>query len=180
MRGGARPGAGRPKGTPNKITNTFRDLLLQAANEVGNSEEIGKDGQGGVLGYLKVAAIKERKTFLLMMARILPLKINAEIKQVKEKISSAGLRWRGIEGGGLAVLRRRSRKSRIKRAQPYHGLHRPACRHTGCTMRPHAAGLATAFAPQGTGPFHLKGRRGRRSRRWIRTGSSRHRSRSRP
>jgi len=59
----------------NKITNTFRDLLLQTTNEVGNSEEIGKDGQGGVLGYLKVAAVKERKTFLLMMARILPLKI---------------------------------------------------------------------------------------------------------
>jgi len=87
MRGGARPGAGRPKGVANKITNTFRDLLLQTANEVGNSEEIGKDGQGGVLGYLKVAAIKERKTFLLMMARILPLKISAEIKQAKEKIS---------------------------------------------------------------------------------------------
>jgi len=35
IRGGARPGAGRPKGTPNKVTNTFRDLLLQTANEVG-------------------------------------------------------------------------------------------------------------------------------------------------
>jgi len=31
MRGGARPGAGRPKGVANKITNTFRDLLLQTA-----------------------------------------------------------------------------------------------------------------------------------------------------
>jgi len=87
IRGGARPGAGRRKGVPNKITNTFRDLLLQAANEVGNSEEVGKDGQGGVLGYLKVSAVNQRKTFLLMLARILPLKISAEIKQLKEKIS---------------------------------------------------------------------------------------------
>jgi len=71
----------------NKITNTFRDLLLQAAHEVGDSREEGKDGQGGVLGYLKKAAVREEKTFLLMMARILPLKINAEIKQLKEKIS---------------------------------------------------------------------------------------------
>jgi len=87
IRGGARPGAGRPKGVPNKVTNTFRDLLLQAAHEVGDSREEGKDGQGGVLGYLKKAAVREEKTFLLMMARILPLKINAEIKQLKEKIS---------------------------------------------------------------------------------------------
>jgi hypothetical protein len=32
--GGARPGSGRPKGSPNKITQTFRDVLLQAVSEV--------------------------------------------------------------------------------------------------------------------------------------------------
>src|SRR5271157_5831933 len=47
---------------------------------------VGFDSNRSGIG-IKVAAVKERKTFLLMMARILPLKINAEIKQVKEKIS---------------------------------------------------------------------------------------------
>jgi hypothetical protein len=46
-RGGARAGAGRPRGVPNKTTQTFRDVLLQAVSEVGDSREEGKDGQGG-------------------------------------------------------------------------------------------------------------------------------------
>jgi hypothetical protein len=85
--GGARPGAGRPKGVPNKVTQTFRDLIMQAASEVGDSREEGEDGHGGVLGYLKKAAIREEKTFLLMMARILPMKVTSEVKHFKERIS---------------------------------------------------------------------------------------------
>ena len=41
----------------------------------------------GVLAYLKVAAVEERKTFLMIMARILPLKISGEVKQVKDNLS---------------------------------------------------------------------------------------------
>jgi hypothetical protein len=85
--GGARPGAGRPKGVPNKITGTFRDAVMQAAAEVGDSREEGVDGQGGLLGYLKKAAVREEKTFLMIMARILPLKMTAELKHFKERIS---------------------------------------------------------------------------------------------
>ena len=47
-RGGHRPGAGRPRGSLNKFTQTFRDVLLQAVSEVGDSQEVGKDGQGGL------------------------------------------------------------------------------------------------------------------------------------
>jgi hypothetical protein len=59
---------------------------LRAAEEVGDSQEVGKDGNGGALAYLKVSAIKERKTFKLMMARILSTKIHSE-GQVKENLS---------------------------------------------------------------------------------------------
>jgi hypothetical protein len=45
--GGVRPGSGRPKGALNKLTSTLRDLVMQAATEVGDSREVGKDGQGG-------------------------------------------------------------------------------------------------------------------------------------
>jgi hypothetical protein len=34
IHGGARPGAGRKPGVPNKTTTTFRDLITQAATEV--------------------------------------------------------------------------------------------------------------------------------------------------
>jgi hypothetical protein len=85
--GGARRGAGRPKGSPNKVTQTFRDALLQAVSEVGDSREEGKDGEGGLLGYLKKAAIREERTTLVLLGRILPLKISAEVKQLKEKMT---------------------------------------------------------------------------------------------
>jgi hypothetical protein len=78
---------GRPKGSRNKITQTFRDVLLQALSEVGDSEEVGKDGQGGLLGYFKKCAVLERKTTLMLAGRTLPLKISTEVKQVKETMT---------------------------------------------------------------------------------------------
>jgi hypothetical protein len=84
---GARRGPGRPKGSPNKVTQTFRDVLLQAVSEVGSSREVGKDGGDGLLAYLKVAAVKQENTTLMLLGRILPLKINTEVKQVKETMT---------------------------------------------------------------------------------------------
>jgi hypothetical protein len=85
--GGARPNAGRPKGSPNKITQTFRDVLLQAVSEVGDSQEVGKDGQGGLLSYLKMCAVLERKTVLMLVGRVLPLKITTEVREIREKMT---------------------------------------------------------------------------------------------
>jgi hypothetical protein len=82
-----RAGPGRRKGSQNKVTNTFREAMLLAAQELGDTQEVGKDGQGGLLGYLKVCGVLERKTFMLMMGRILPLKISAEVKQIKETMT---------------------------------------------------------------------------------------------
>jgi hypothetical protein len=79
--------AGRRPGVPNKVTQTFRDVLLQAVSEVGSSQEVGKDGEGGLLGFLKMCSVLERKTTLLLLGRILPLKISAEVKQLKEKMT---------------------------------------------------------------------------------------------
>jgi hypothetical protein len=68
--GGPRRAAGRPKGVPNKVTTTFRDALLQAVSEIGDSREEGVDGKGGLVGYLKKAAVREEKTTLLLLGRI--------------------------------------------------------------------------------------------------------------
>jgi hypothetical protein len=60
---------------------------MQAAQEVGDSQEVGKDGEGGILSYLKVSAIQERRMFTLLLGRILPQKITTEVKQLKEKMT---------------------------------------------------------------------------------------------
>jgi hypothetical protein len=66
-------------------TSTFGDVLLAAVSEVGDSREEGKDGQGGLLGYLKMCSVLERKTTLILVGRILPLKISTEVKQVNDQ-----------------------------------------------------------------------------------------------
>jgi hypothetical protein len=73
--------------SPNKITQTFRDVLLQAVSEVGSSREVGKDAKDGLLAYLKVAAVNQENTTLVLLGRILPLKISTEVKQIKETMT---------------------------------------------------------------------------------------------
>lgn len=88
----------------------MRDLIMQAAEEVGDSRKVGRDGKNGALGYLKVAAIEERKTFLMIMARILPLKVTAELKQFKRTLSIqeavAEMKAVGLDEMLAAYLRR--------------------------------------------------------------------------
>jgi hypothetical protein len=70
---------GRPKGAQNKLTKTMKALFIQAATEVGDSTVEGKDGKGGLLGYLKVSAVAQRKTFMILLGRALPLQVNATV-----------------------------------------------------------------------------------------------------
>jgi hypothetical protein len=75
----ARGRAGRPKGARNKLTKSTAELLLLAAGEVGDSITPGVDGKGGVLGYLKVSAVTERRAFLALIGRGLPVHVNATV-----------------------------------------------------------------------------------------------------
>ena len=101
---GLQPGQARqdhPVLAPEARNRALRELILRAAEEVGDSQEVGKEGNGGALAYLKVSAIKEPKTFQLMMARILSTKIHSEVRQVKENLSLmeavAELKARGLD-----------------------------------------------------------------------------------
>ncbi len=91
--GDQRPaGAGRQLGQPNYVTKNLRDLILQAAEEVGFVKRIEKfDAEGksigfepvstgdeGMKGYLKWAAVHQPARFLAMLTRILPMQINAK------------------------------------------------------------------------------------------------------
>jgi hypothetical protein len=70
---------GRPKGARNKLTKSITELLLRAADEVGDSTTPGVDGKGGVLAYFKVSAVAERRAFLVMIGRGLPVHVNATV-----------------------------------------------------------------------------------------------------
>lgn len=62
-----RAGIGRPKGIPNKSTMLLKDALLLAAEQAGGKE--------GLVGYLKMQAIKNPGPFMQQLGKILPLQI---------------------------------------------------------------------------------------------------------
>jgi hypothetical protein len=88
---------GRPKGSQNKLTKTTKELLVRAATEVGDSIVPGQDGQGGALGYWKVSAVEQRRTFMILYGRALPIQLNATvthkpIKTLEEAVAEAKAR----------------------------------------------------------------------------------------
>ena len=55
--GGARPGAGRPKGSPNKVSASLKEMILQSLEELGGKE------------YLKTLAIENSSAYTHSSAR---------------------------------------------------------------------------------------------------------------
>jgi hypothetical protein len=65
--GGKRPGAGRPKGSRNKLTALLKDAILEAAEQAG--------GEGGVVAYLKKQAADSPGPFLALLGKVLPMTV---------------------------------------------------------------------------------------------------------
>lgn len=101
-RGGARPGAGRPKGSKNVVTQQLKEAILEATERAGSmvraeaiAEEIRerykgadeaviqraidaamkKAPKGNVLDYLTMLAMREPRTFGALLGRIIPLQV---------------------------------------------------------------------------------------------------------
>jgi hypothetical protein len=68
-RGGTRPGAGRPKGSQNKTTVKIKEAVLEAFEK-----------KGGVK-YLMRLADEDPKTFTILLAKILPQEMIAEVNE---------------------------------------------------------------------------------------------------
>lgn len=62
-RGGARPGAGRPKGVPNKLTGDVKAMILAALDEAG-----GKD-------YLLKQSQENPTAFMTLIGKVLPMTV---------------------------------------------------------------------------------------------------------
>jgi hypothetical protein len=94
------PGGGRPKGSPNKVTRVVRDWILEA------TELSGMDGKGkdGALGYLVWLSRKEPVAYAALLARIMPMQIQATLNgsisgEVVHKLSANELQQRLKERG---------------------------------------------------------------------------------
>jgi hypothetical protein len=89
------PNSGRAKGTRNKRTALLKDAILKAATLVG------QDGKGkdGLVGYLKMLAIKERAVYSRLLEKVLPMQVHvaddAVTKYTAEEAAQR-LRERGL------------------------------------------------------------------------------------
>jgi hypothetical protein len=98
---------GRPKGAPNRLTKTIKELLVRAATEVGDSIVPGEDGKGGALGFWKVSAVLERKTFMILLGRAVPLQVKATVEHkavLSREEAIAELNQRGLPVGIIDLL----------------------------------------------------------------------------
>ena len=71
MAGGKREGAGRPKGSPNKITQDVREAILQVAEGLG--------GVAGMLTWAQSDPTNERIFWSQIYPRVLPKEIKKEL-----------------------------------------------------------------------------------------------------
>jgi hypothetical protein len=98
---------GRPKGALNKLTKNTQALLIQAATEVGDSDVPGEDGKGGLLGYFKASAVLERKAYMILLGRGLPLRVNATVTHkaiLTREEAIAELKLRGLSDQIIDLL----------------------------------------------------------------------------
>ncbi len=65
-RGGARPNAGRKKGTPNKVTKLIKDAIIDSFQEVGGVK------------YLVELAQTDPKAYASLLGKVLPTQITGE------------------------------------------------------------------------------------------------------
>lgn len=65
--GGPRAGAGRPKGSPNKLTQTVKQALEEAFHGVGGAE------------YLMRQAAENPTAFMTLIGKLIPAQVQQEI-----------------------------------------------------------------------------------------------------
>lgn len=65
---------GRPKGTPNKITAEVKEMIKTALNNAGGTK------------YLEMQAHENPKAFMALVAKIIPAKIDLDVKVMSEEV----------------------------------------------------------------------------------------------
>jgi len=84
--GGARPGAGRPKGSPNKLSHSLKEMILASLDDVGGR------------AYLARLAIENSSAYASLIGKVLPTTLatsesnggNVEIRFIREIVHPSG------------------------------------------------------------------------------------------
>ena len=71
--GGPRPGAGRKKGSVNKVNKMLKDAIIEATEAAGLSYE--PDAESGMVAYLKRQAIDHPGPFLGLIGKVMPVQL---------------------------------------------------------------------------------------------------------
>jgi hypothetical protein len=109
-----RPGPGRPRGSPNKISRTMKEALISAVETLGSTDldkwsEIVKKAQDDPDPYRRfftIAAVKDLKTFMAVVARIIPTHViqPKERRYITEEQARAELKAAGVPESVLGFL----------------------------------------------------------------------------
>lgn len=67
---GGKPGPGRPKGSPNKVTKAAKDIIADAADRLGGVERL--------VAWAKEDAQNERAYWSQIFPKLLPLQVSGE------------------------------------------------------------------------------------------------------
>jgi hypothetical protein len=67
---GGKPGPGRPKGSPNKVTAAAKDAIAQAAEELGGFQRI--------VAWAKEDPLNERAFWATIYPKLIPVQVSGE------------------------------------------------------------------------------------------------------
>jgi hypothetical protein len=78
---------GRPRGSRNKMSRAFKEMLIEVTEEVGRvapkdwDKLLCGDDDGGLKGYLKVLAVRKPKVFGMLICRAFPPPSRASVRR---------------------------------------------------------------------------------------------------
>ena len=95
------PPPGKPKG-PNRTTRMLREIIFMAG-ELEGSNQKGKDG---LLGYVRALARYEKKTYVMLLAKLLPQKIQADLdpNSLMARLLQTAAATRSVRDGQQPVI----------------------------------------------------------------------------
>ena len=95
---------GRAKGSENKIPKLLKDLIMQAGELEGSDGE----GKDGMLGLLRRLAKEDLRTYAMLLARIIPLQVEARtdmrvdvvyrsVEEVRAELEERGISMEAVQ-----------------------------------------------------------------------------------
>lgn len=134
--GTGRPGPGRKKGQPNKVTADVRDMVLRATDLAGKEvlrKELIKQGmseeeatktaaaEGSAVDYLFQQAFENPKAFMALFGKTMPLKMDIDVHNMTKELAEL-LTMRRDQLARMREINSRPAVVEDKREERYHDV----------------------------------------------------------